>query len=73
MITKEHANGFLQSLFPCGEYCSLANHTRSFLEGMIGRVPNGLRVGDTSVSDTDSAKKLANALRQLADHIEKGW
>lgn len=71
-VTQEHADAFLKSLWPCGEMSHLSNHTRSFLEGLCGRVPQGLRYNDLSKSDTEASKKLSGVLYALADYIEQG-
>lgn len=70
-ITKHQAQGFLDSLFPCGDMAYLATHTRSFFEGMLGEVPQFLRHA-MHPSDVERDRAFADSLRQIADHIEKG-
>lgn len=71
-ITQEHADAFLRSLWPCGEMNHLSNHTRSFLEGLCGHVPQGLRCNDLSKYDLESAERLSGVLYALADYISQG-
>lgn len=71
-VTKEHAKAFLRSLWPCGEMTHLSNHTRSFLEGLCGEVPQCLRYNDDSKHDTEKAVRLSGVLHALADYIEQG-
>jgi len=55
------AQVFLDSLWPCGDQCFLANHTRTFLSAIIGNVPR---------ATYDDLSGLAKALRDIADDLE---
>jgi len=64
-ITKEHAQAFLDSLWPCGDNAHLANHTRSYLSGLIGVVPTIL----PNSYSAEYCKRLADALIGIAEHL----
>lgn len=67
-VTREQAQEFLNSLYPCGDQCYLSNHTRTFFSGMIGHVPKGLTVyGEV----TPDCLALAKALMGIADQLDK--
>lgn len=72
-VSRDHAQAFLDSLWPCGDMAHLATHPRSFLAGAIGKVPQNLvsqKWGDDSAKAASAA--LVKELRDLADAIERG-
>ena len=68
-ITRDQAKAFLDSLHPIGDMAVLSNHTRTFFEALVGRIPQDMPYRAT---DMDAAKlrRVAEILRGIAAHIE---
>lgn len=49
----DHAQAFLDALWPCGEHSHLASHARTFLAARIGKVPK-----EADASYTAEAERL---------------
>lgn len=72
-VSRDHAQAFLDSLWPCGDMAHLATHPRTFLSGAIGKVPQSLVSQKWGDEDSKAASAaLVTELRELADAIERG-
>ncbi|WP_089177302.1 hypothetical protein [Bosea sp. AS-1] len=72
-LTREQAEAFLATLWPCGHMAHLDNPTRTFFAALIGRVPQGIPYEDHPYNGADDMAKLrtmAEIMRQIASHIE---
>lgn len=72
-LTREQAEAFLATLWPCGHMAHLDNPTRTFFAALIGRVPQGIPYSAGRFDGGDDMAKLrtmADIMRQIASHIE---
>ena len=68
-LTREQAQAFIDSLFPAGEHCWLHNPTRTYFSALIGDIPHSRPYLDSDPNQ-ETLRRLAELLRQIADHIE---
>jgi len=68
-LTREQAEQFMASLWPCGHMSHLDNPTRTFLGALVGQVPQGLAYSSDD-PQIEKLKAIAAILRAVADHIE---
>ena len=69
-ISKEQAQAFIDTLWPCSEYTHLSSHSRTYFEALLGKCPCSLH---SYTDEQRSALKIfASILRQIADHIDGG-
>lgn len=72
-MTREQAEAFLATLWPCGHMAHLDNPTRTFFAALIGRVPQGIPYSPGRFDGEDDMAKLrtmADIMRQIANHLE---
>lgn len=70
-MTREQAQAFLASLWPCGHMSHLDNPTRTYFSALLGVVPQGTVYSRKSNSSgAERVAALADVLRQIAHHIE---
>lgn len=72
-ISREQAEAFLATLWPCGHMAHLDNPTRTFFAALIGRVPQGIPHTDHPYNGREDMAKfrmMAKIMRQIASHIE---
>jgi truncated hemoglobin YjbI len=68
-LTREQAEAFIETLWPCGHMAHLDNPTRTFFAALMGakRVPQGILPNDAAREDQ---RVLAGILRQIAAHLD---
>ncbi|PJR90008.1 hypothetical protein CN878_20240 [Ochrobactrum sp. 695/2009] len=68
-LTREQAQAFVDTLFPCGDDAYLYSPTRTYFAALIGDVPNSRPYRDDDPNQ-EKLRQMADILRQIADHIE---
>lgn len=72
-LSREQAEAFLETLWPCGHMAHLDNPTRTFFAALMGskRVPQGIFPPGFGQEDArKDQEQLADILRQIAAHLD---